>query len=197
MGNNSSAVACGAPPVTANPTTARLSDRDVTNLRHLYGHDDELLQLMCGAELLRDCVKNVRDNATVYFTAMTQAARRESEFGDKLAATADRNNTSGMTLSIPANPSADAEGEIGNGGEAAAAPIAGGGAKRAVGSDETQDPHLQRVLEVQSLIGRFAVAQSASADHLADFVKTFIGKLNAVADEVEKAHHTKLERQAP
>lgn len=41
-----------------------------------------------GAELLRDCVKSVRDNAAVYFTSLTLAARKEREFGDKLAATA-------------------------------------------------------------------------------------------------------------
>ena len=190
MGNNASAVACGAPNVTANPTTAKLSERDVASLHHLYGHDDELLQLMCGAELLRDCVKNLRDNATVYFAAMTQAARKECEFGGKLASIADRQHTSGMTLNLPADA-------VGNGGPEAAAPIPGGGANRAVGAGTTQEPHLQRVLEVQTLIGRFAKAQSASGEHLADFVETFIAKLNAVADEVEKAHHTKLERQAP
>ena len=49
MGNNSSALAsCVNPNVTANPTTGALSDRDVKGLHHLYGHDDELLQLMCG-----------------------------------------------------------------------------------------------------------------------------------------------------
>ena len=32
-----------------------------------------------GAELLRDCVKSVRDNAAVYFTSLTLAARKERE----------------------------------------------------------------------------------------------------------------------
>ena len=39
--------------------------------------------------------------------------------------------------------------------------------------------------------------QVKTGEELADFVEDFTSKLNAVADEVEKAHSTKLERQAP
>lgn len=165
MGNQSSAVACGAPHVTANPRNAKLSERDVKGLYHLYGHDDELLQLMCAAELLRDCVKNVRDSANAYFTAMTTAAKREREFGEKLEATANRQHSSGMT-GVPAK-SGDSDGdgeregddegegkdEGGDGGGKAAAPDPGGESKRAIGSSSKQEPHLEKVLQVQSLLG--------------------------------------------
>lgn len=83
MGNKTSTlVACGAPSVTANPTTAKLSERDVAGLNALYGHDDELLQLMCGAELLRDCAKSVRDDAGAYFTNMNRTAGKVARAPD-------------------------------------------------------------------------------------------------------------------
>ena len=144
MGNKSSQLAvCGAPSVTANPTTAKLSERDVVSLHSLYGHDDELLQLMCAAELLRDSVKGVRDGSSQYFAAMRTAAKRGQEFGAKLAATADRHHTSGMTQSIPSE----------NGDVDGPGPIAAAGGKRAVGDTSTQVPLLRKVIEVQTLIG--------------------------------------------
>jgi hypothetical protein len=61
-----------------------------------------------------------------------------------------------MTQSVPAESSdGDFDGTIGDGGggsgssvSAAAAPIPGGGSKRAIGSSITQEPQLQKVLEV-------------------------------------------------
>ena len=68
-----------ASPVSANPTVAKLSERDVANLNKLYGHDDELLQLMYAAELLRDCAKCVRDDARAYFHHAQHACDKQRE----------------------------------------------------------------------------------------------------------------------
>ena len=91
-------------------------------------------------------------SSDAYFHAMTMAARKEREFGAKLAATADRQHTSGLTQSVPAD-AVDGDGDVGAGAggggggasasasaSASAAPIPGGGAKRPIGRDVHSSP---------------------------------------------------------
>jgi hypothetical protein len=87
-----------ASPVSANPTVAKLSERDVANLNKLYGHDDELLQLMYAAELLRDCAKCVRDDARAYFHHAQHACDKQREFGARLRTLSEKaeRNTKGI-----------------------------------------------------------------------------------------------------
>ena len=86
-----------ASPVSATPTVAKLSERDVANLNKLYGHDDELLQLMYAAELLRDCAKCVRDDARAYFHHAQHACDKQREFGARLRTLSEKaeRNTKG------------------------------------------------------------------------------------------------------
>ena len=183
MGASASAMPapCGRPPVTANPTTAKLTPRDASALRDLYGHDDELFQLMCGAELLRDCAKNVRDDAAAYFHAMSASCAAERKFGEKLQSVADTPNVSGVAAHLAAAARADdAEGETSPFPRGAA----GGGGS---------DPRLRAALQVSASVGELARAEvDASAAHDA-FVETFLEKMKDVAARVEKAHNTKLE----
>ena len=95
-----------ASPVSANPTLPKLSERDVTNLSRLYGHDNELLQLMYAAELLRDCAKCVRDDARSYFLHAQHACDKQREFGARLRTLAERAERS--TKGIIHVPSGDA-----------------------------------------------------------------------------------------
>ena len=105
MGNSPSSAAIGplcAHPVTAHPTVARLTDRDVRNLNQLYGHDDELLQLMCAAELLRDYAKSAGDACALHFHHAFVDAKHERAFGEKLKEAAGRLNASGLAALVPA-----------------------------------------------------------------------------------------------
>ena len=111
MGNSPSSAAIGplcAHPVTAHPTVARLTDRDVRNLNQLYGHDDELLQLMCAAELLRDYAKSAGDACALHFHHAFVDAKHERAFGEKLKEAAGRLNASGLAALVPARE-ADAQ----------------------------------------------------------------------------------------
>lgn len=47
------------------------------------------------------------------------------------------------------------------------------------------------------LIGKIATAEVSASNSFDDFIQHYVTKINTVADEVEKAHSTKLERHAP
>jgi len=99
MGNTQAVPCAGA--VTATPGSARLTERDVTSLAELYKHDEELLQLMCAAELLRDTTTALKTSSDEFFRAMNVACRQGSAFGDKLSRIADAQNTTKLSSHVP------------------------------------------------------------------------------------------------
>lgn len=210
MGNRPSSAAIGpcAHPVTANPTVARLTSRDVRNLNQLYGHDDELLQLMYAAELLRDCAKSVGDACALRFHHAFVDAKHERAFGEKLKEAADRLNASGLAALVPARAADDrdasaedqdasAEDEPDAAGPSERPHLPAAGHLRPLGRPDRQHEKLTRVLDAEALVGKLGEAHVAASDARADFVGRMSEKIRELARQVEKAHHVKLERHAP
>lgn len=219
MGNSPSSAAIGplcAHPVTAHPTVARLTDRDVRNLNQLYGHDDELLQLMCAAELLRDCAKSAGDACALHFHHAFVDAKHERAFGEKLKEAAGRLNASGLAALVPAreadgsdastedrDASANDETDAADPSETDAADpserphLPAAGHLRPLGSPDRQHEKLTRVLDAEALVGALGDAHVAAANARVDFIGRMSEKIRALARQVEKAHHVKLERHAP
>jgi len=201
-----------ASPVSANPTLPKLSERDVTNLSRLYGHDNELLQLMYAAELLRDCAKCVRDDARSYFLHAQHACDKQREFGARLRTLAERaeRSTKGI-IHVPsgdANPGSSSA-PVPDAAAVAASPPSATSLEQPFLEDDADshpldlaqpgvtEPLLEEVLGTTRIVSRLANAQMDGAERYAQFVAMFTHKLDEMARKVEKAHSMKLERHAP
>ena len=203
-----------ASPVSANPTVAKLSERDVANLNKLYGHDDELLQLMYAAELLRDCAKCVRDDARAYFHHAQHACDKQLEFGARLRTLSEKaeRNTKGI-IHVPsgngATPSQSPRPVPPDAAAVAASPPSATALEQPFLEDDDSvhpldlnqpgvtEPLLEEVLGTTRMVSKLANAQMDGAERYANFVAMFMHKLDEMARKVEKAHSMKLERHAP
>jgi dimethylaniline monooxygenase (N-oxide forming) len=203
-----------ASPVSATPTVAKLSERDVANLNKLYGHDDELLQLMYAAELLRDCAKCVRDDARAYFHHAQHACDKQREFGARLRTLSEKaeRNTKGI-IHVPsgngATPSQSPRPVPPDAAAVAASPPSATALEQPFLEDDDSvhpldlsqpgvtEPLLEEVLGTTRMVSKLANAQMDGAERYANFVAMFMHKLDEMARKVEKAHSMKLERHAP
>ena len=203
-----------ASPVSANPTLPKLSERDVANLSRLYGHDNELLQLMYAAELLRDCAKCVRDDARSYFLHAQHACDKQREFGARLRTLAERaeRSTKGI-IHVPsgnnATPGSSSAPVPEEAAVVAASPPSATSLEQPFLEDDADshpldlaqpgvtEPLLEEVLGTTRIVSRLANAQMDGAERYAQFVAMFTHKLDEMARKVEKAHSMKLERHAP
>ena len=203
-----------ASPVSATPTVAKLSERDVANLNKLYGHDDELMQLMYAAELLRDCAKCVRDDARAYFHHAQHACDKQREFGARLRTLSEKaeRNTKGI-IHVPsgngATPSQSPRPVPPDAAAVAASPPSATALEQPFLEDDADahpldlsqpgvtEPLLEEVLGTTRMVSKLANAQMDGAERYANFVAMFMHKLDEMARKVEKAHSMKLERHAP
>jgi hypothetical protein len=166
-----------------------LTVRDARSLHELYGHDEELEQLMTAAEYLRDLTKSARDACASHFHDALVATKHEQAFGEKLVAMSRRMDALGAPR--PADDrgatteGSDSEGSVGQ------------AETERLDSETLKTPKSAReVRQVERLARKLGDAYVATAVSRGRVYGRLLENVNVLACDLEKAHHVRLERHA-
>lgn len=187
---------CGG-AVTAHPITPSLTKSDQHSLHQLYGHDNELLQLMTAAEALRDLAKTARDSCTTHFHEALLASKHEQKFGERLVAMSERMDSLGECLLHNPDQAVDTTGVLMEASDKEKESDEDEKSQSEIATFPETPESARRVLAVDHLSRKLGDAYVSTAVARERVYHRLLDKIKNLTKDLEKAHQVKLQRHAP